>query len=76
MAGERRTIMRIHAMEMQQAKSERMSEKSTSRPTRESKKVSKRSLSDFLYYGTVLIAVITLISILIFAFQRGIIKIG
>jgi magnesium-transporting ATPase (P-type) len=76
MAGERRTIMQIHAIEMQKAKAERMSEESTSRPTREVKKVNKRSFGDYLYYTTVLIAVITLISILIFAFQHGMMKIG
>lgn len=73
MAGERRSLMQIHAVETQQAKVVRVSEESTSRESVKPVKANKSHLGDFMYYAAVIAAVTTIVVILIYAYQHGLI---
>lgn len=72
MAGERRSLMQIHAVETQQAKVVRVSEESTS-TINKPVKGNKSHFGDFIYYTAVIAAVMTIILILIYAYQHGLI---
>ena len=73
MASERRTLMKIHELETSKVYPD-LSKKYISKKKPKSNK--NRSFGNFLYYSVVSIAVVTLITVIVYAFQHNLIKLG